>query len=130
MRFVLLGDHINLALVLLDIATKTGSGDRAFGFAASHLPAWVEEKTSGRIGADAVASLSLEAIRLGGPERVRDVVLGLRPGSVVVANAVEPVDMAVVALGCLMAEVEGPRRAGGKPRRWRRAWRTRQGEES
>ena len=33
LSFVLLGEHINLALVLLDIATKTGSGDRAFGFA-------------------------------------------------------------------------------------------------
>ena len=84
--------------------------DRAFGFEASHLPTWVEEKTSGQIAASAVGSLSLDTIRKGGPTAVRDAVLRMPSGSVVVANAVEPEDMGVVALGCLMAEVEGPRR--------------------
>ena len=40
--------------------------DRAFGYAASHLPTWVEEKTAGAVKASDVCSLSLELIRTGG----------------------------------------------------------------
>ena len=44
--------------------------DRAFGFAASHLPAWVEEKTLGQITASEVGSLRIIAHHAEGPEGV------------------------------------------------------------
>ena len=45
--------------------------DRAFGYKASHLPSWVEEKTEGAVRAADVCSLSLEMIRSGGPDAVQ-----------------------------------------------------------
>ena len=84
--------------------------DRAFGYTASHLPTWVEEKTSGSVKAADVCSLSLDLIRNGGPDAVQAALAALPNGganAVVVANALTPSDMAVVSLGCMQAERAG-----------------------
>ena len=47
--------------------------DRSFGYSASNLRRWVEEKTGGAVRADDALSLGLENIRRGGPERVREI---------------------------------------------------------
>lgn len=44
--------------------------DRAFGYRASDLKDWVEEKTGGQVRAGQVASLSIDEIRLQGPEQI------------------------------------------------------------
>lgn len=77
--------------------------DRAFGYKASHLPTWVREKA----GDKTVVSLSLDLIRGGGPEAVAGVVAGAAAGTVIVANALVPSDMASVAAGCMLAERRG-----------------------
>ncbi|KAK9211976.1 hypothetical protein WN943_001355 [Citrus x changshan-huyou] len=44
--------------------------DASFGFKSSNLREWVEEKTSGRIPASSVASISIQLLRKGGPDAV------------------------------------------------------------
>ncbi|MHB0858678.1 MAG: four-carbon acid sugar kinase family protein [Anaerolineae bacterium] len=83
--------------------------DAAFGYCASNLRRWVEEKTEGRVSADAVSSLSLADIRLGGPERVRERLLALASGSICVVNAAGYRDLEVLVQGLLAAEAQGCR---------------------
>ncbi len=82
--------------------------DAAFGYRASNLRAWVEEKSGGRIPAAAVASISIDDIRRGGPERVTARLLEL-PGGVCVVNAASDRDLAVFVQGLLAAEARGRR---------------------
>jgi fructose/tagatose bisphosphate aldolase/uncharacterized protein YgbK (DUF1537 family) len=95
-------------LVLTPAGGTEFAKDKAFGYAASHLPSWVEEKTGGRVPAKDVATLSLATIR--GPDGPAAVAqqLACLPrggrGAVVVANALDAADMAVVGLGCLRAQ--------------------------
>lgn len=70
--------------------------DATFGYRASDLKAWVEEKTGGKIRADDVVSLSLETIRQGGPEAVASRLQPLKNAQVVVVNALSLRDLAVV----------------------------------
>lgn len=83
--------------------------DAAFGYRASNLCAWVEEKTRGAIRAGDVMSISIKDIRIGGPERVRDRLRALRPGDACIVNAASERDLEVMALACLMAEAAGSR---------------------
>ncbi|MFK7847240.1 MAG: four-carbon acid sugar kinase family protein [Rhodothermales bacterium] len=93
--------------VLVPVGETPFAQDASFGFSSSNLRNWVEEKTAGEVPADTVASLSIEDIRTGGPEVVRDILLALPKGSVCIANAINMTDLEVVTLGCLMAEKEG-----------------------
>ena len=53
--------------------------DASFGYSSSGLPAWVEEKTAGRVPASDVASVGLAEIREGGPGRVAEEELRTSP---------------------------------------------------
>lgn len=83
--------------------------DAAFGYRASDLREWVAEKTEGRISADSVAAVSLEDIRIGGPQRVTERLLALPRGSVCIVNAASDTDLAVFVQGLLAAEAQGKR---------------------
>ena len=83
--------------------------DAAFGYRNSDLRAWVEEKTGGAVRAADVKSISLDELRLGGPEIVRNKLLGLRDGEVCIANAAAPRDLEVLAWAALQAENAGSR---------------------
>ncbi len=83
--------------------------DRAFGYRASNLRSWVEEKTRGRVPAGQVASISLEEVRSGGPEQVANRLSSLASGSVCIANAASTRDLEVVTQGLLQAEGRGKR---------------------
>ena len=83
--------------------------DAVFGYRSSNLRAWVAEKTQGRVSADQVASISLDDIRLGGPERVTQRLLALTNGRMCIVNAVTMRDMEVFVLGLLVAEAQGKR---------------------
>ena len=61
--------------------------DAAFGYRSSFLPAWVQEKSGGRVAAGVVGSVSIEDIRQGGPDRVAEILKGVSGGKVVVANS-------------------------------------------
>ncbi len=81
--------------------------DAAFGYRSSNLQEWVEEKTGGRVQAADVASISLDDIRVGGPQRVADRLLELKSGSVCIVNAASDRDVEVVAAGVVLAEAQG-----------------------
>ncbi|MBM3128403.1 MAG: hypothetical protein FJ009_07165 [Chloroflexi bacterium] len=83
--------------------------DAVFGYRSSNLRAWIAEKTQGRVSADQVASVSLDDIRSGGPERVTERLLALTDGRVCIVNAVTMRDLEVFVLGLLAAEARGKR---------------------
>jgi uncharacterized protein YgbK (DUF1537 family) len=82
--------------------------DAAFGYRASNLRAWVEEKTGGRIRANSVASITIDDLRQsGGPDRVADKLLALEKGGICVVNAAGYRDLELFVSGLLTAEAEG-----------------------
>jgi uncharacterized protein YgbK (DUF1537 family) len=83
--------------------------DAAFGYRSSFLPAWVQEKSLGRVAAGVVGSVSIEDIRQGGPGRVQEILSEVSGGKVVVANSATYRDMEVFVLGLLRAEAAGKR---------------------
>lgn len=94
---------------LVPAAETEFARDVAFGYRASNLRDWVEEKSKGRIPAESVASISIEAIRQGGPSLVTKRLLSLSRGSVCVVNAADYRDLEVFTLGLLDAEAAGRR---------------------
>lgn len=83
--------------------------DASFGYRASDLRQWVEEKTAGTVRADQVAAIGLRTIRIGGPEQVARELLTLKSGAVCVVNAASESDLAVAVLGIFTAERQGRR---------------------
>lgn len=83
--------------------------DASFGYAASHLPGWVEEKTAGAVQASDVATVSIDTIRVHGPAGVKRQLMEVDPGGVCVLNAASMRDLEVATLGCLEAERDGKR---------------------
>jgi uncharacterized protein YgbK (DUF1537 family) len=83
--------------------------DATFGYSACTLPGWVEEKTHRRITTRDVASLTIEEIRRGGPQRVAERLRDARHGQPVVVNALNYSDLWTVVLGLLQAEADGKR---------------------
>lgn len=81
--------------------------DASFGYRASNLRHWVDEKTRGRIPASTINAISLEDIRMGGPDRVFEILMHLPQGSVCVINAASERDLEVVAWASIMAEAAG-----------------------
>ena len=81
--------------------------DRSFGYTASSLPLWVEEKTGGRIAAGDAVSVSLADLREGGPERVLELLGGVSGGAPVIVNATEYSDLECFVIGLLEAEAAG-----------------------
>ena len=71
--------------------------DATFGYAASDLRAWVQEKTGGRIPASEVTGLNIRTIRAG-VDAVEAFLRALPAGAVVPVDVVEESDMRVVAL--------------------------------
>jgi uncharacterized protein YgbK (DUF1537 family) len=94
---------------LVPVGETEFARDAAFGYAASDLRDFIAEKSRGAIGRDEVASISLADIRAGGPDRVRDLLGGLRDGAWAVVNATEYSDLEAVACGVLLAERAGQR---------------------
>jgi uncharacterized protein YgbK (DUF1537 family) len=83
--------------------------DRAFGYRESNLRAWVAEKTAGRVPAEAVASISFDDLRRGGPRHVAERLMELRGGRICVVNAAGMRDLEVVVAALLEAEARGKR---------------------
>ncbi len=93
--------------VLVPAGQTEFAGDRAFGYSASNLRHWVEEKTAGQIAARDVASVSIEDLRREGPESVTSFLMKLSGGRACVVNAAGYRDLEVFVLGLLAAEARG-----------------------
>ncbi len=83
--------------------------DKAFGYQASNLKAWVAEKSAGRVSADAVGAITLDHIRRGGPDAVMRYLMQMQSNRVCIVNAVDERDLSVAVLGIMRAEQAGRR---------------------
>ncbi|MBL9190111.1 MAG: hypothetical protein JNK23_21705 [Opitutaceae bacterium] len=83
--------------------------DASFGYRASDLRAWVEEKTAGRIRADEVLSLSLEDLRTRNEAAVAAKLATLPRGGVAIVNAAGRGDLAALTHVLAHAERAGRR---------------------
>ncbi len=91
---------------LIPAAETPFADDRVFGFRSSDLPGYVEEKTHGRISKARVLSISLDELRKGGPEHVKERLTGTdKP--VCIVNAISQRDLDVFAHGAWIAIGEG-----------------------
>ena len=61
--------------------------DSVFGYGTSHLPSYIEEKTSGRISAESVQSIPLDMLRAPSSDGLESFLEGLSDGRWVVVNA-------------------------------------------
>jgi uncharacterized protein YgbK (DUF1537 family) len=105
-HYVVEGDQLTPA------ADTPFARDATFGYRNSFLPAWVEEKTSGRVRADDAVILPLALIRSAGPDGVARALASAPRGALVAVDAVERRDIEVVALGLLHAERAGKKFIG------------------
>jgi uncharacterized protein YgbK (DUF1537 family) len=94
---------------LIPAAETPFAKDAAFGYRNSNLREWVEEKTGGAVKAAEVKSISLDDLRVAGPDAVKAKLLSLRDGEVCIANAAAPRDLEVLAWAALQAENTGSR---------------------
>jgi uncharacterized protein YgbK (DUF1537 family) len=94
---------------LIPAAQTEYAQDPIFGYHHSNLCEWVQEKTSGQVTADSVASVTLDLIRAEGPSGVAAILGAVTGGQSVIVNAVTYRDMEVFLLGLLEAEEEGRR---------------------
>lgn len=92
---------------LVPVGETEFAQDPVFGYTASNLRDFVAEKSGGAIKRDDVRSISLADIRLGGPDRVGELLSGVRHGTWVVVNATEYSDLETVAYAVLLAERTG-----------------------
>lgn len=83
--------------------------DASFGYRASDLRAWVEEKTAGRIPAAAVLSLSLADLRTSPPAAVARKLATLPRGGVAIVNAAARSDLAALTQALALAAATGRR---------------------
>ena len=93
----------------IPVAETEFARDATFGYSARTLPEWVAEKTGGRVQPPEVASVSLEDVRIGGAERVADLLMRIHGGQPVILNAVDYPDLWTTALGILQSEAAGKR---------------------
>jgi uncharacterized protein YgbK (DUF1537 family) len=81
--------------------------DKTFGYASSNLRDFIAERSGGSVAVTDVRSLSLEDIRLGGPQRVADILTEVSRLGWVIVNCTSYADLEVVALGMQLARDAG-----------------------
>lgn len=81
--------------------------DKTFGYRSSNLGEFLQEHSGGDIAAADVHSLTLADIRLGGTERVAEVLTGVSGLGWVVVNCTEYADLEVAVLGLQLAQDAG-----------------------
>jgi len=85
------------------------AADATFGYRASNLRQFLEERSGGAVNASDVRSISLSDIRTGGPHRVAEILKGVTDGAFVIVNATEYADLEVFVLGLVEADRAGRR---------------------
>ncbi len=94
---------------LIPAAQTPYARDAAFGYRHSNLRDWVVEKTGGSVSGDQLASVTIEDIRTGGPDRVSECLRSLPSGSCCIVNAIQYRDLEVFVAGLLASEAQGCR---------------------
>jgi uncharacterized protein YgbK (DUF1537 family) len=92
---------------LVPVGETEFARDPAFGYRSSVLGEFIAERSGGAVRPEQVARISLEDIRLGGPDRVAGRLAGVSRGGWVVVDAIDDADLDAVACGVLRAERAG-----------------------
>jgi uncharacterized protein YgbK (DUF1537 family) len=95
--------------MMLPVGLSEFARDPDFGYQSSNLKEWIAEKTAGQTASGAVASISIEDLRIKGPVAVTEKLMALRDGCYCVVNAACYRDLEVFTLGLLAAESRGRR---------------------
>ncbi|MEG0689081.1 MAG: four-carbon acid sugar kinase family protein, partial [Hungatella sp.] len=83
--------------------------DRTFGYQASDLRDYIEEKTEGRYGADRVAVISLESLRQMDYDGITGQLMELDGFDKMIVNALEPSDLEAFCVSLYRALQQGKR---------------------
>ena len=92
---------------LVPVSETPFAKDVVFGYKNADLKLWVEEKTKGRIRASVVSSITIDDIRVGGPQLVSDKFRNINPGTICIANVASYKDIEVIVMALLLAEATG-----------------------
>ena len=85
------------------------AADRTFGYRASELREYIEEKTRGAVRAADVTAISLDELRAGDVDGVAAKLTAVRDYGRIVVNAIDYCDVKVFSLAILRAEQAGKR---------------------
>jgi uncharacterized protein YgbK (DUF1537 family) len=91
---------------LIPIAETEFANDATFGYSASGLAEWVEEKTGGRVPRAEVVVLDLSIIRAGA-DAIADAMAGAHTSTPIVADAATENDLRLLSLGIIESERRG-----------------------
>ena len=91
---------------LVPAAQTQFAEDRTFGYKSSHLCDYVTEKTGKR---KRFLSVTIDNVRLGGPEKVAGLLKTTHEQTVVIVNAAAESDMHIFCVGLLLATMAGKR---------------------
>ncbi|MCX7794978.1 MAG: hypothetical protein N2380_00425 [bacterium] len=94
---------------LIEVNKTEFSRDPVFGYKNAYLPHWIEEKSKGLWKSEDAISISIVDTRKGGPERIKEILLGIQKGKPVIVNALCDEDLEVFILGLIEAEKNGKR---------------------
>jgi uncharacterized protein YgbK (DUF1537 family) len=92
---------------LVPVSETPFAKDVVFGFLHANLKNWVEEKTKGRVRASEVNTISIEDIRVGGPQLVSEKLKACNDRTICIMNAAGYRDLEVIAMGLMLAENAG-----------------------
>jgi uncharacterized protein YgbK (DUF1537 family) len=99
--------YVAMGNELIPAAQTEFARDKVFGYSQSNLRVWVTEKFGGQIPTKDAASISIQDLRDGGPDRVAKILLSLQARQCCVVNAAGYRDMEVFVHGLLAAEASG-----------------------
>jgi uncharacterized protein YgbK (DUF1537 family) len=92
---------------LVPVGETEFARDPAFGYRSSALAGFIAERSGGVVQPGQVTSIGLADIRLGGPDRVAELLAGVPSGGWVAVDGTDYADLGTVASGVLRAERAG-----------------------
>ncbi|CAG8415611.1 unnamed protein product [Penicillium salamii] len=87
--------------VLVPAAKTPYAKDKTFGYKSSNLREWVREKAGSRFSSTEILSVTLEEIRNGGISAIKQKLLNVPKGGILIVNAVQAEDMLMFSLALL-----------------------------
>jgi len=95
--------------VLIPVGQTEFAKDKTFGYSASHLGKWIEEKTAGTYKAQELTYISLKQLREGDIESILSSLLTAKDFGKIIVNSIDYADLEVFVLALLKAMEAGKR---------------------
>lgn len=101
--------YVKTGNMLIPVGETEFAKDRAFGFQASHLGEWIEEKTKGTYKKDDVTYITIDEIRALNMNAITDKLMAVKHFGKVVVNAIDEDDVVVFTIALIRALNKGKR---------------------